>query len=203
MLSISGARRTLGSQTLFDDLDLEVRPGHCACIIGPNGAGKSTLLRCVVDDDRLDSGTIDVFGLHPDDRSPRFRGLVSAEIGDEATFFDATLIEHLHLLARTHRMDSADVEAALDDAGLGDLGDRYPHTLSTGQRQRFALAAALLRPARLLVLDEPERGLDLVGQEWVADKLLTARQSGLAVVVATHSPTLVERCADIVVEIDR
>ena len=100
-------------------------------------------------------------------------------------------------------MDSADVEAALDDAGLGDLGDRYPHTLSTGQRQRFALAAALLRPARLLVLDEPERGLDLVGQEWVADKLLTARQSGLAVVVATHSPTLVERCADIVVEIDR
>jgi len=203
VLSISGARRTLGSQTLFDDLDLTVPPGCCACVIGPNGAGKSTLLRCVVDDDRLDAGTIDVFGMQPDDRSPRFRGLVSAEIGDQATFFDATLNEHLYLLARTHRMNDVDVDAVLDDAGLGDLSDRYPHTLSTGQRQRFALAAALFRPARLLVLDEPERGLDLDGQEQLAAKLSASAQSGVALLVATHSPTLVERCADIVVEIGR
>ncbi len=203
MLSISGARRTLGSHTLFDDLDINVPPGHCACIVGPNGAGKSTLLRCVIDDDRLDAGTIDVFGVKPDDRSPHFRSIVSAEIGDDATFFDATLVEHLQLLARAHRMGDIDVVHALHDAGVGELGDRFPHTLSTGQRQRFALAAALLRPARLLVLDEPERGLDLDGQEWVAQKLLSAKHSDVALLVATHSPTLIERCADTTVEIGR
>ncbi|MEP9392817.1 ATP-binding cassette domain-containing protein [Gordonia sp. VNK1] len=203
MLSIRGARRSHGAQTLFTDLDLDLPAGHCAAIIGPNGCGKSTLLRCVIDDDRLDAGTIDIAGMRPDERSPRFRELVSADTGEQAAFFDVTLTEHLELLARAHRLEDADVENALADAGLADLADRFPHTLSSGQQQRFALAAALLRPASLLVLDEPERALDLAGQEWVAERIVEAKNDGKAVLVATHSPTLVQRCADDVVDLGR
>ncbi|MGW5524328.1 ABC transporter ATP-binding protein [Gordonia sp. NPDC003950] len=203
MLSIRGARRSHGAQTLFTDLDLDVPAGRCAAIIGPNGSGKSTLLRCVIDDDRLDAGTIDIAGMRPDERSPRFRELVSADTGEQAAFFDVTLTEHLELLARAHRTEDADVENALADAGLADLADRFPHTLSSGQQQRFALAAALLRPASLLVLDEPERALDFAGQEWVAERIIEAKNDGKAVLVATHSPTLVQRCADDVVDLGR
>lgn len=203
MLTISGAERTLDHQTLFTGLDLTVPSGSCAAVVGPNGCGKSTLLRCVVDDDRLDAGTIEIDGRPPNERSPRFRALVAADTGDEATFFDATLTEHLTLLARTHRMGHVDVGAILDDAGLGDLGDRFAHTLSAGQRQRFTLAAVFLRPARLLVLDEPERALDLDGQDWVARRVDAATASGQAVLVATHSTALVARCADSVVELGR
>ncbi|MEP9414834.1 AAA family ATPase [Gordonia sp. VNQ95] len=160
-------------------------------------------MRCVIDDDRLDAGTIDIAGMRPDERSPRFRELVSADTGEQAAFFDVTLTEHLELLARAHRLEDADVENALADAGLADLADRFPHTLSSGQQQRFALAAALLRPASLLVLDEPERALDLAGQEWVAERIVEAKNDGKAVLVATHSPTLVQRCADDVVDLGR
>ena len=205
MLSISGAHRTLDSHTLFTDLDLTVRPGECGAIMGPNGSGKSTLLRCVIDDDRLDDGTIDVFGMAPDDRSPEFRALVSAETGEQASFFDLTITEHLQLLWRSHRMDIAGgaVIAALDDAGLADLGDRFPHALSTGQRQRFALCAAFSRPCSLLVLDEPERGLDTDGQNWVIDRVLTAKRSDTAVLLATHSPLIADAVADRTVELGR
>ncbi|OPX13797.1 ATP-binding cassette domain-containing protein [Gordonia sp. i37] len=179
------------------------RCGAGAAVVGPNGSGKSTLLRCVIDDDRLDAGSIDVFGMAPDDRSPRFRALVSADTGDDATFFDVTVAEHLELLVRTHRTGATDVDAALTHAGLGDLADRYPHTLSSGQRQRFALAAAFLRPSRLLVLDEPERALDADGQQWAATEIETAASSGRAVLIASHSATLVQRCADQIVELGR
>ena len=139
----------------------------------------------------------------PDDRSPAFRAAVSADTGDDATFYDSTVTEHLELLTRAHRMSGVLVDDVLADAGLSGLGDRFPHTLSTGQRQRFALAATFLRPAALLVLDEPERGLDVDGQGWVARKIKAATDIDQAVVIATHSRTLVDQCADVVVELAR
>lgn len=202
MLSITGACRRIGAQTLFNDLDLSVNSGDCVAVVGPNGAGKSTLLRCIIDEDALDDGEILIAGQAPDDRSAEFRRRVAAEVGDQAVFFDATLAEHLDLRAVSHGID-VDVGSVLRDAGIGDLADRFPHTLSTGQRQRFSLAAVFMVPADLLVLDEPERGLDTDGQEWVAQRINRATVGGRAVVVATHSPFIVERCADRVVEIGR
>lgn len=201
MLSIRGARRALDSHDLFADLDLDVAPGECAAIIGPNGSGKSTLVRCIIDDDRLDGGVVEVAGQPPDERSPTFRALVAAETGEEATFYDLTVTEHLQMLAAAYEIEADAVGNALDDAGLADLGDRFPHALSTGQRQRFALAAVFLRPCWLLVLDEPERGLDSDGQEWLCGRIAAALDDEIAVVVATHSPLVVRRCADVVVEL--
>ncbi|MFC3242258.1 ATP-binding cassette domain-containing protein [Gordonia humi] len=162
MLSVTDATRRIDAQTLFTDLTFTVARGECAAIVGPNGVGKSSLLRVIVDDDLLDEGAVLVDGLPPDDRSPDFRRLVSAELGDQAVFYDATVGEHLALIAASHGVDP-DIDAMLDDAGIGALRDRFPHTLSTGQRQRFALVAAFGRPAGLIVLDEPERGLDTEG----------------------------------------
>ncbi|MFT3660473.1 MAG: ATP-binding cassette domain-containing protein [Gordonia sp. (in: high G+C Gram-positive bacteria)] len=198
MLSVSGAARRIGDQRLFTDLSLELDRGSCAAVVGPNGAGKSSLLRCIVDDDLLDAGTVTIDGRPPNDRSPDFRSLVAVELGDQAAYFDVTLAEHLTLLAAAHRMVRPDVIGALRDAGLAALHDRFPHTLSTGQGRRFALAALFLRPSGLIVIDEPELGLDTDGQEWVAEKITAAKESGRAVLIATHSPLLVERCADTV-----
>jgi ABC-type multidrug transport system ATPase subunit len=202
VLAISEARYVAGSQLLFDDLDLSLPAGACAAVVGPNGAGKSTLLRCVVGDHRLDGGSITVMGYHPRDTSRRFRAAVSADLGENATFLDVSVTEHLKLLARTHRMGDVDIDQTLINAGLADVGDRYPHALSTGQRQRFALAAAFLRPANLVVLDEPERGLDTAGQHWVRDQLRLIGTAGTAVIVATHSD-LIAASADMIVELGR
>ncbi|MCF8569318.1 ABC transporter ATP-binding protein [Gordonia sp. HY002] len=200
MLSVSDATRRIGAQTLFASLSFTVERGQCAAVVGPNGVGKSSLLRAVVDDELLDDGSVLIEGRAPDDRSPEFRRRVAAELGEQAVFYDATVGEHLAMLAGSHGIDP-DIEAALSGAGIGELRDRFPHTLSTGQRQRFALVAVFIRPARLVVLDEPERGLDVAGQEWVADELDRLTDEGAAVLIATHSRELVERCADVVVDL--
>ncbi|NMO02144.1 ABC transporter ATP-binding protein [Gordonia sp. TBRC 11910] len=199
MLQILDARRALGDKVLFDSLFLSVRPGECAAVVGPNGAGKSTLLRCVIGDEILDAGTVRVDERVPDDTSPHFRSAVAFDLGDDATFFDLTVAEHLRLVLRLHRCAerSATVDWILADAGLAEVADRYPHTLSTGQRQRFSLAVVFMRSARLIVLDEPEQGLDVDGRGWLIGKMAESRA---AILVATHSAEI-QKSADIVVRI--
>ncbi len=78
---------------------------------------------------------------------------------------------------------------------------QLPGTLSSGQRRRLALATAFIRPRKLLILDEPEQRLDTEGVEWLADRLVAERQRGLAIVMASHDPTLVERVATRIVRL--
>jgi ATPase subunit of ABC transporter with duplicated ATPase domains len=70
-----------------------------------------------------------------------------------------------------------------------------PGTLSSGQRRRLALATAFIRPRSLLILDEPEARLDVEGVAWLAGRLKAERQRGLAIVMASHEPTLVDAVA--------
>ena len=72
---------------------------------------------------------------------------------------------------------------------------QLPGTLSSGQRRRLALATAFVRPRKLLILDEPEQRLDVEGIEWLAARLKAERERGLAIVMASHEPHLVETVA--------
>ena len=81
----------------------------------------------------------------------------------------------------------------LHELGLIDLSGRLPGSLSSGQRRRLALAGAFVRPRKLLVLDEPEQRLDAAGVAWLGERIAKEKRDGLAVVIASHSPALVER----------
>ena len=78
---------------------------------------------------------------------------------------------------------------------------QLPGTLSSGQRRRRALATAFVRPRKLLILDEPEQRLDTEGVSWLAERLKSERQKGLAIVFASHEPSLVQNVATRVVEL--
>ena len=109
--------------------------------------------------------------------------------------------EHLELLAFAHGGDGHSVPEVVAELGLEAARDQLPATLSSGQRRRLALASCFVRPRRLLVLDEPEQRLDVRGQEWLAQRLLREKASGTAVLMASHDPALVERVADIQIEL--
>ena len=85
--------------------------------------------------------------------------------------------------------------------GLTPQSGQLPGTLSSGQKRRLALASAFVRPRRLLILDEPEQRLDTAGLEWLAERLVREKAEGLAVLMASHDPHLVEAVADRVVEV--
>jgi ABC-type multidrug transport system ATPase subunit len=203
ILKVSGLRRAFGPNTIIDKFNLEVRTGEAIALTGRNGAGKSTLLRCLVGADRPDDGTVTVCGNKMSESSPEIRRDVATVIDDLDFFPDLSVVEHLDLLARAHGIAEPDelVDEVLEEVQLVPQSGQLPGTLSSGQRRRLALATAFVRPRKLLILDEPEQRLDTEGLEWLAARLKSERQKGLAIVFASHEPSLVQNVATRVVEL--
>ncbi len=203
VLKVSGLRRAYGPVTIVDDFSLEVHAGEAVALTGRNGSGKSTVLRCLVGADRPDEGTIEVCGHPVVETSAQTRRDVATVIDDLDFFPDLSVVEHLDLLARAHGVAEADavVDDVLDQVQLVPQSGQLPGTLSSGQRRRLGLATAFVRPRELLVLDEPEARLDVEGVTWLANRLRAERQQGLAIVFASHEPSLVETVATRVVEL--
>ncbi|HEX4815256.1 MAG TPA: heme ABC exporter ATP-binding protein CcmA [Nonomuraea sp.] len=179
----------LGGNPVLRALDLTVAAGETVAVVGPNGSGKSTLLRCLAGLQPAASGEVLVFGAPPADDAAFWRRV--ALLADEPAWYPGlTAREHLELMAAVHPRTRLDVEAALELFALGERADAAPLNLSTGQRQRLSLAAALLRPSSLLLLDEPERGLDTGFRARLADLLDAYTGEGGTVVMATHDSGL-------------
>jgi ABC-type multidrug transport system ATPase subunit len=118
-----------------------------------------------------------------------------ATVIDDLDFFpDLSVVEHLDLLARAHGLVDPDalVDEVLEEVQLVPQAGQLPSTLSSGQRRRLALATAFVRPRSLLVLDEPEQRLDVEGVEWLGRRLKQEIEGGLAIVLASHEPSLLE-----------
>jgi ABC-type multidrug transport system ATPase subunit len=205
LLEVRGLTRRYGEVTVVDGLDLDLEAGRLLALVGRNGAGKSTALRCIVGTDQRTAGDVTLDGKPNDEREPWARAAVAVVMDDLDFFPDLSVVEHLDLMAAAHGL--ADPEQAVDDVledlDLADQGDQLPHSLSSGQRRRLALATGLVRPKRLLVLDEPEARLDTEGRAWLVDRLRREKEAGVAILLASHHPELVDALADQVVRLDR
>lgn len=203
VLKVSGLTKAFGPVVIVDGFNLEVAAGEAVALTGRNGAGKSTVLRCLIGADRPDDGSIEVNGITVSETNPAIRRDVATVIDDLDFFPDLSVVEHLDLLARAHGVPDpeAAVDAVLDEVQLVPQSGQLPGTLSSGQRRRLALATAFVRPRKLLVLDEPEQRLDTEGVAWLAERLIAERQQGLAIVMASHEPMLVEKVATRVVRL--
>ena len=197
VLKVSKLSKAYGSHAIVTDFSLEVWAGDAVALTGRNGAGKSTILRCLVGADKADGGTIEVCGNKLRESDPAIRRDLATVIDDLDFFPDLSVVEHLDLLARAHGLPDAEeaVDDVLHEVQLVAQSGQLPGTLSSGQRRRLALATAFVRPRKLLILDEPEQRLDVEGVEWLAKRLKAEREAGLAIVMASHEPTLVELVA--------
>jgi ABC-type multidrug transport system ATPase subunit len=179
-------------------VSLRLTHGSALALVGPNGAGKSTLLHTLVGLLEPLDGAVRFDGEPVDERQASFRRDVAQVLDDDAFFPSLTGREHLLLTARGHGVVDADavVAAELATFGIEDRADALPSRLSSGQRRRLALAAAFVRPARLLVLDEPERRLDADMRSALAERVAAERDRGLTVLFASHDPAFVGTAAD-------
>lgn len=194
VLKVEGLKKAYGPVTIVEGFNLQVREGEAVALVGRNGAGKSTVLRCIVGADRPDDGTVTICGNRMSETNPQIRRDLATVIDDLDFFPDLAVVEHLDLLARAHGLEHPDdlVDDVLEEVQLVQQAGQLPATLSSGQRRRLALATAFVRPRRLLVLDEPEQRLDVEGVQWLGERLAADMRDGLAVVLASHEPSLVE-----------
>jgi ATP-binding cassette, subfamily B, bacterial len=197
-----------GAAPVLDGLDLCVAPGELLAVTGPSGAGKSTLAALLLRLHEPDAGVIRVGDVRLDRHTadsvraqiafvPQDNALFAGTIGENIALaagrpVDAAEIEQAARLARAH-----DFIAALPQGYATPVGERGA-TLSSGQRQRIAVARAALRDARVLVLDEPTVGLDRDNEQAVTEALLQLAR-GRTTLLVTHDLALAARAQRIVV----
>lgn len=190
--------KRFGSQTVVDAIDLAVPAGSVYGFLGPNGSGKTTTIRMVLGLVHPSGGSVSLLG-HP---MPAAGTRVLPRVG--------SLVEgpafHPYLSGRANlrRLDAADrladpataelrIDLALDRVGLLAAAKKRYRAYSLGMRQRLAIAAALLMPRDLLVLDEPTNGLDPQGTREVRSLISTLAADGITVFVSSHLLSEIEQ----------
>lgn len=183
-------------------LDLEIPSGQRVAIVGHNGSGKTTLLRMIAGLSEPTGGDVMVFGASAGTLQARAD---VAYVGDQPAFYDdLSLREHLVYVGGLHGAgdDTATHDHLLDVFGLQARADDLPTRFSRGLRQKAALAVALARPFRLLLIDEPFVGLDQAGRRALIALIDEAAARGATVVVATHDRDLAATAQRLVVLAD-
>ncbi|RJK92834.1 ABC transporter ATP-binding protein [Vallicoccus soli] len=194
-----GASRSYGPRTALHPVDLRLGDGECVALMGDNGSGKSTLLRLATGRDAPTAGEVLLDGAPVDEDDPVVRARVAVVADAPAFWPDLTVREHLELVAAAHGVGedaAAWVDWALEDRRVADHADARPAHLSSGQVQAVLLAAALVRPRDLLVLDEPEQRLDPGARERLGDRVRAEAAGGVGVLLATHHAELARAVAD-------
>jgi len=182
-----------GARVVLADFSLRLDGGAAVVLRGSNGSGKSTLLRCVAGLHPAAAGTVRIGGRAVDETSPHFRRRVAALLDDGAWYPSLTVREHIELIRMVNMPAArpwAEPDELVDLLGLAAIAGESPTRLSSGQRQRLALAMTFGRPSELLLLDEPERHLDAAGRATVAELVGEYVSTGGAALVATHDPVL-------------
>jgi signal transduction histidine kinase/ABC-type branched-subunit amino acid transport system ATPase component len=207
LLSVSGLAVRFGPLRALDGVDLVVRPGELIALAGENGAGKTTLVRCIAGDIKPTSGEI-MFGGRPAPRDPR--GV--ARQGVVVVWQDLALCDNLDIASnvllgrerRWHLMSNIRFHAAAaavlreHHIPLTDTA-RATRSLSGGQRQLVAIARAMARKPRLLLLDEPTAALGVTPTAQVEELIARLREQGTTIVLACHDIDQMFRLADRIV----
>ena len=194
-------KRFRSGQVAVDELELVVPRGSVMGFLGPNGSGKTTTIRMLLGLVTPTSGEVELLGLPV----PRASAQVLPRVGAlvEGPAFHPYLSGRANLvrldaadLTVDPRTSSARIDAALDRVGLGAAAGKRFRTYSLGMKQRLGLAAALLRPRELFVLDEPTNGLDPQGTREVRTLVRELAADGCTVLVSSHLLAEIEQMCD-------
>lgn len=195
-------RAFAGGVLALRDVSLEIGRGELIAVVGPSGSGKSTMLNIIGTLDRASTGKVEIGGFDVATlKDSELSALRARRIG--------FVFQHFHLSPGVSALDNvADgllytgvtlrdrrerAAAALQQVGLGHRLGHRPHQLSGGEKQRTAIARALVRRPLLLLADEPTGALDSASGEAVVQLLLGLHREGTAVVVITHDRDLAAR----------
>jgi ABC-2 type transport system ATP-binding protein len=190
VLEIAGLQKTYrsrkGVRRALDGFDMVVEAGQVHGFLGPNGSGKTTTLRTLLGLIRPNGGRMAILGQPVPDRLPAVAGLVGAIVESPQFFGNFTAQDTLALLADAGGVRPERVMAVLELVGLRDRAKERVKTYSLGMKQRLAVASALLKEPKLLILDEPANGLDPGGIREMRTLMRDLSASGMTVLLSSH-----------------
>ncbi|MCT2330822.1 ATP-binding cassette domain-containing protein [Helcobacillus massiliensis] len=187
-----------GDTVVLDGLDLHVQAGRVHALLGRNGAGKSTTFRLLLGLMQPDSGTIDVLGQPPASGTKNRSALerIGASIDGPAIYTHLSAFDNLLVHARLTGGGRARIEEVLDIVGLSSTGRKRARHFSMGMKARLALGIAILTEPDVLILDEPQNGLDPQGIVELRQLLRDYAAAGRTVLVSSHQLGEIVQLAD-------
>ena len=183
----------------LDSVNWEIKDGEFVSLVGPSGAGKSTLMRLMTRELKPSRGEISIDGINIADLTSAEIPMLRRKIG--------TIFQDFKLLSRKNAFENVafalevsgaepeeiaeDVPKVLNIVGLSDKAKNFPHQMSGGEKQRLAIARALIHRPRILLADEPTGNLDMLNGYDVVKLLMKINEFGTTVILATHNREIV------------
>ncbi|MDG4754575.1 ATP-binding cassette domain-containing protein [Micromonospora sp. WMMD718] len=191
VLEIEGLRKTYrsrkrGVRHALDGFDMRVEAGQVHGFLGPNGSGKTTTLRTLLGLIKPNGGRMAILGQELPHALPAVAGQVGAIVESPQFFPHFTARDTLGLLAQAGELPKQRVDEVLELVGLRDRAGERVKTYSLGMKQRLAVASALLKNPKLLILDEPANGLDPGGIREMRGLMRELSEAGMTVVLSSH-----------------
>lgn len=196
---------------VLDNVDLEIKPGEFVCLVGLSGAGKSTLLKMLTKEEQPTSGKVFVEGVDLDEIKdkdiPYLRRKIGTVYQDFKLLSKKTAYENVAFAMEVSSAAPEEIEKdapqILSIVGLGDKLESFPDQLSGGEKQRLAIARAMIHRPKILLADEPTGNLDLVNSYDVVKLLLKINELGTTVILASHDTNIVNTIGRRVVSMDK
>ena len=188
-ISAAGIHKDFGDRAVLRGIDLSLPWGEIAVLFGANGAGKTTLLRILAGLTRPDRGNIRIAGRRMHRRGDAARRLVGFLGHQTLLYNDLTCRENLAFYGKLYGVRDANrrIGQALEQLNLSDRADRRVRTLSHGMQKRLSMARAIMHEPAVLLLDEPESGLDAASVATLGELLREWAASGKSALLTTHS----------------
>ena len=198
MLLVNSLEKSYGEVRVLNEISFEVRSGRSVLLLGPNGAGKTTIIRCIMSLVNF-RGDIAFDGHDVKREGSRVRAKIGYMPQRLAYYEKLTVGDHTRFAARLKSVGYDETRRCLEYANLWDLRNRRVKSLSSGMRQRFGIALALLNDPPFLIFDEPTSNIDVQGQLEFQSLIRRLSAEGKTLLITTHLSGLDNLASDAIV----
>ncbi len=199
-VTVERLEKTLGANKVLRGISFEAQAGEIFGLLGPNGAGKTTTLRIICTLLSPDTGTVGVLGFDtrttPEEVRRRI-GVVTADIGVYPRLSARENIEYIAKLCGLNGVElTRRVDVVIERLNMGSFAKQRAESLSSGQKQKVAIARAIVHDPEVLMFDEPTSNLDVLASKEVREFMVEAKGRGKCVIFSTHVLHDAERLCD-------
>jgi sodium transport system ATP-binding protein len=199
-VAVERLEKTLGKNQVLRGVSFAAQPGEIFGLLGPNGAGKTTTLRIISTLLSPDSGTVEVLGFDTKKAPEEVRrriGVVTADIG---VYPRLSARENITYFAQLSDVTAQElkrrVDSVIERLDIGEFGNQRAESLSSGQKQKVAIARAIVHDPQVLMFDEPTSNLDVLASKEVREFMVESKDHGKCVIFSTHVMHDAERLCD-------